>query len=213
VITLYQAEWCPYSSAVRELLTELGIDFVAKQVEPWPEERDALRQASGKDQIPTLVTDDGTVYVGTRRIFELLETIGAGPHAAAHRERYEEHRPARDGDATGQLLAHFSAEEPGEEVRASPADADVVQVAESRRYELRIGDRTIGHAAYDRRGNTLYATHTEVDRACEGRGFGSRLVEGMLEDAAHQGLQIVPLCSFVRAYIKRHPEHESLLLR
>jgi glutaredoxin len=32
VLTLYQAEWCPYSSAVRQRLTELGIDFVAKQV-------------------------------------------------------------------------------------------------------------------------------------------------------------------------------------
>ena len=29
MLTLYQAEWCPFSSAVREVLTELGIDFVA----------------------------------------------------------------------------------------------------------------------------------------------------------------------------------------
>ena len=39
MIILYQAEWCPYSSKVRERLTELGVDFVARQVEPWPEQR------------------------------------------------------------------------------------------------------------------------------------------------------------------------------
>jgi len=33
-LTLYQSEWCPFSSAVREVLTELGIDAVMRQVEP-----------------------------------------------------------------------------------------------------------------------------------------------------------------------------------
>src|ERR671929_2161919 len=47
MLTLYQAEWCPFSSAVREVLTELGLDFVARQVEPWPEERSALKEVAG----------------------------------------------------------------------------------------------------------------------------------------------------------------------
>jgi glutaredoxin len=51
-VTLYQAEWCPFSSAVRELLTELGIDAVVRQVEPWPEQRDRLREVAGTDEIP-----------------------------------------------------------------------------------------------------------------------------------------------------------------
>ena len=50
MLTLYQAEWCPYSSAVRQRLTELGIDFVAKQVAPRQEERE------GEHEIPLLVT-------------------------------------------------------------------------------------------------------------------------------------------------------------
>ena len=29
---LYQAEWCPHSHKVRQRLTELGIDFTARQV-------------------------------------------------------------------------------------------------------------------------------------------------------------------------------------
>ena len=47
MLTLYQAEWCPFSSAVREILTEFGLDFVARQVEPWPEQRDGLRAVAG----------------------------------------------------------------------------------------------------------------------------------------------------------------------
>ncbi|TML86014.1 MAG: hypothetical protein E6G09_04745 [Actinobacteria bacterium] len=32
MVTLYQTEWCPLSAAVREVLTEVGVDFVARQV-------------------------------------------------------------------------------------------------------------------------------------------------------------------------------------
>ena len=46
MIELYQAEWCPFSAAVRERMTELRLEFVAHQVAPWPEERIALRQRS-----------------------------------------------------------------------------------------------------------------------------------------------------------------------
>jgi glutathione S-transferase len=107
MVTLYQAEWCPFSSAVRELLNELGIAFVAQPVEPWPEQRDALRAVSGHDEIPTLRTDDGAVYRGTKEIFAYLREQRGWPHAADHRERYVDHREARHTDATEKLLEHF----------------------------------------------------------------------------------------------------------
>ena len=72
MLTLYQTEWCPFSSAVREVLTELGLSFVARQVEPWPEERDELRAVAGSEQIPVLQAEDGTLYRGTREIFAHL---------------------------------------------------------------------------------------------------------------------------------------------
>ena len=52
--TLYQAEWCPFSSAVREVLTELGVDYSIRQVEPLPEQRETLRSLAGTDSIPVL---------------------------------------------------------------------------------------------------------------------------------------------------------------
>jgi len=103
VIELYQAEWCPFSAAVRERLTELGLDVVAHPVEPWPEQRTVLVERAGTDSIPVLLAD-GRQFVGTREIFAFLDTFESPPTAVEHRRRYHEHRPARERDVTGELL-------------------------------------------------------------------------------------------------------------
>ena len=53
---------------------------------------------------------------------------------------------------------------------------------------------------------TLALIHTEVDPSLEGKGVGSHLVEGVLEYIERNNLKIVPLCPFVAAYLKRHPD-------
>jgi predicted GNAT family acetyltransferase/glutaredoxin len=207
VLTLYQAEWCPFSSAVREVLTELGLDFVAKQVEPWPEQRDGLRERSGEDEIPALETDDGRFFHGTRAIFGYLQELEAWPYAEAHRGRFLDHRDAREADAPGRLVEYFRLP-PGPEPAQEPA---VVHVPEASRYELRDGDRLIGELAYRRRDGRLALIHTEVDEALEGRGLGSRLVGQALADARREGLEVVPLCPFVDWFVRQHPEYRDVL--
>jgi len=59
VIELWQAEWCPYSRIVRMRLTELGVDFVARQVEARSEDRARMRERTGLDSIPVLVPEGG----------------------------------------------------------------------------------------------------------------------------------------------------------
>jgi glutathione S-transferase len=86
VITLYQAEWCPHSANVRERLTELGVDFVARQVEPYEEQRTEV------DEIPTLELEDGTRIAGERPILRHLQELEPWQWEAQHRERYREHR-------------------------------------------------------------------------------------------------------------------------
>ena len=95
---LYQAEWCPFSSAVRERLTELGIDFIAKQVAPWPEDRE------GGHEIPLLVTEDGEQFEGTDAIFDYLVGFDSAGWEREHRERYLEHEGARRRGATTEIL-------------------------------------------------------------------------------------------------------------
>jgi predicted GNAT family acetyltransferase/glutaredoxin len=212
-LTLYQTEWCPFSSAVREVLTELGLDFVARQVEPWPKDRTELKAIADTDQIPVLRTEDGRFFRGTREIFAHLREREPSRDAAGHRRRFAAHRDARESDVPGQLLAFFDGTDELQASDGSVAEAEVIDVPEESRYELRLGGRLIGLAAYRRRDGRIAFTHTEVDEACEGRGFGSRLAEVALADAAKGDLEVFPLCPFIAHYIDRHPEYERLVAR
>ena len=99
MLTLYQAEWCPYSSAVRQRLTELGIDFVAKQVAPRQEDRE------GEHEIPLLTNGDGERFEGTDAIFEFLGSLGPGEFEHEHRAEYRAHRADRARETTAGVLA------------------------------------------------------------------------------------------------------------
>jgi predicted GNAT family acetyltransferase len=209
--TLYQAEWCPFSSAVREVLTELGVDYAIRQVEPQPEEREALRAVAGTDSIPVLRAEDGRVFRGTREIFAHLREREPWRFAAAHRRRFAEHRDARESDTPGQLVEYFRGTDELEATEAGVDDAVVTDVPDRDRYELRVGGRLVGLLAYRKREGVIALTHTEVAEACEGRGFGSRLVGVALDDARRQELRVVPLCPFVAWYVEQHPQYAELV--
>jgi predicted GNAT family acetyltransferase len=72
-------------------------------------------------------------------------------------------------------------------------------------------DGELARLEYRRTGDRIVFTHTEVPSTIERRGIGSELVRVALDDAKAQGLQVVPVCPFVRAYIQRHPEYQRLL--
>jgi predicted GNAT family acetyltransferase len=107
-------------------------------------------------------------------------------------------------------VEYFRAADQLEHAGGSPAEAEVVDVPEASRYELRLAERMIGLAAYRRREGRIAFTHTEVYESWQGRGLGSRLAAAALDDAGRQGLDVVPLCPFIAHYIKRHPEYEGL---
>ncbi|HEX7289532.1 MAG TPA: glutathione S-transferase N-terminal domain-containing protein [Conexibacter sp.] len=92
MIELYQAEWCPYSSRVRQQLTELGVAFVARQVPADPTDREELRRKTGSDEIPALV-DDGRVVSGDADtlIAHLDEAYSERADAGEHRRQAELH--------------------------------------------------------------------------------------------------------------------------
>jgi len=87
----------------------------------------------------------------------------------------------------------------------------VVDNPEERRYELRIDDRLAGFITYRRRGDVVTLVHTEVEPPLEGKGLGSELVEGALDDIRSRGLTVRPLCPFVTAWLRRHPEASDLI--
>ena len=79
---LFQAEWCPHSQKVRQRLTELGVDFVARQVAAEQDDR------PGEIEIPRLVTNDGAVLEGEDEILPWLdEHCAERRDADLHREK------------------------------------------------------------------------------------------------------------------------------
>jgi len=82
---------------------------------------------------------------------------------------------------------------------------------EESRYEIRDGDRVLGLAAYERRGDTMVFTHTEVDPDAGQDGLGSTLVRAALDDVRSRGGSVVPQCPFVRGWIERHQDYADLV--
>ena len=64
--------------------------------------------------------------------------------------------------------------------------------------------------AYSIRDGVMTMPHTEVPAALEGRGIAGQLVAAALAHARAQGLKVNPTCSYVAAYMRRHPEVQDL---
>jgi uncharacterized protein len=87
------------------------------------------------------------------------------------------------------------------DVRDNPAES---------RFETSV-DGITAFAEYRLDGDRITFTHTIVPKALEGRGIGSALVRAALGAARERGLKVVPRCSFVAAWMRRHPETQDLL--
>ena len=53
---------------------------------------------------------------------------------------------------------------------------------------------------------TVIADHTDVPDALRGTGAGLALAERLVADARRDGFRIVPLCPFVNAQRRKHPD-------
>ncbi len=90
-------------------------------------------------------------------------------------------------------------------------ETQLVQNDEKKRFELKI-DNHISFIEYILNNeNIMFLTHTEVPNSLEGKGVGSSLVHKTLEFLKENNYKLAPLCPFVAAYLKRHPEWKSLL--
>lgn len=90
------------------------------------------------------------------------------------------------------------------------ADPRVEHNEAAKQYEVRV-DGALALLQYERDGDRMICTHTEVPDALEGRGIGSLLAKTALDDAREGHLRVVPRCPFVRVYIERHPEYAPLV--
>jgi predicted GNAT family acetyltransferase len=81
----------------------------------------------------------------------------------------------------------------------------------SGRYVLRFEDGSEGEMTYRVvRPGVIAIDHTGVPRQHRGRGHAERLVDAGIADARREGTKIIPLCSYVEAQFRRHPEWADL---
>ena len=88
---------------------------------------------------------------------------------------------------------------------------DVRDNPERNRLEIDLGDGTFAIAAYTLPAGKIMFTHTEVPPAHEGKGLGTALIRFGLNMARERGLQVIPICPFFAAYIKKHAEEQDIL--
>jgi len=81
----------------------------------------------------------------------------------------------------------------------------------SHRFELRLAGEVAAYSEYNVLSHALLFTHTEVLPAHEGKGLGSRMAKYALEEARRRGVQVIPACPFIAAYIRRHHEYLDLV--
>jgi predicted GNAT family acetyltransferase len=95
----------------------------------------------------------------------------------------------------------------------APSPIPVVHNAAAQRFEAQIE----GHLAFaeyrvtERAGTPVMVMfHTESPAALQGRGVAAALVKAALAHALAHSWKVDPQCSYVAAYMDRHPETQLL---
>lgn len=88
--------------------------------------------------------------------------------------------------------------------------SEIVNNRAASRFETTV-DGLLCIADYQRRGDVLVMPHTVVPAALRGHGIAAALVQAALDWARAEGLKVEPVCSYVAAYMRRHPDTHALL--
>jgi glutaredoxin len=127
MLTLYQAEWCPFCHRVRQVLTELELTYTCVNVPLQRADRTQVRELSGQDVVPVL-KDGRKVVVGSNEIIAHLRAgYPAPPDAEGHAEvgRYRVVLELDEGPEEALAL-----------LREVLATTDITILSETRGYEV-----------------------------------------------------------------------------
>jgi len=88
--------------------------------------------------------------------------------------------------------------------------SDIVNNKAQHRYELSVE----GHLAatyYEIADGVITFVHTEVPPELGGKGIGSKLIKGALDQVKSDGFKVIAQCPFVKAFIGKNPAYQDLL--
>jgi predicted GNAT family acetyltransferase len=87
---------------------------------------------------------------------------------------------------------------------------EVVDNVAAQRFETTV-DGLLCVLEYRIDGRTLLLQHTEVPAELSGHGIAAALARFALDSARERGMDVVPNCAYVAAWIKRHPAYADLV--
>lgn len=71
-------------------------------------------------------------------------------------------------------------------------------------------DGELSKLDYIEDGDTIVMTHVGVHPQHRGGGVAGRITQSALEYAKEKSLRVIPMCSYVAAYIRRNPQYVEL---
>jgi len=87
---------------------------------------------------------------------------------------------------------------------------EIINNKAEHRYQLS-SDGHLAATYYELADGVITFVHTEVPPELGGKGIGSKLIKGALDQVRADGLKVIAKCEFVNGYIGKHPEYADLL--
>ena len=88
--------------------------------------------------------------------------------------------------------------------------SDIIDNKAQHRFELEV-DGHLAASYYKIDDGVITFLHTEVPPELGGKGIGSRLIKGALDQVRAKGLKVIAECQFVKAFIGKNPAYRDLL--
>lgn len=77
-------------------------------------------------------------------------------------------------------------------------------------YEMRINGN-LAKIEYSNKSGKIFLIHTEIPEELAGQGVASYLTKETFRLIEEQGMKIVPMCKYIKTFVRKHPEYHSLV--
>jgi predicted GNAT family acetyltransferase len=80
----------------------------------------------------------------------------------------------------------------------------------SRQFEMEVEGRT-AKVEYELNGTKMFLTHASVPKSLAHTNVGATIVEKVFSYIEENNLKLVPMCSYVTAHLRQHPEWKRIV--
>jgi predicted GNAT family acetyltransferase len=87
---------------------------------------------------------------------------------------------------------------------------DIQHNQSRQRFEVEL-ENLLSVIDYELDGKNLILPHVGVPQPLEGRGIAGELTRTALDWARTKNYRVIPVCPYVQAWLKRHPDYQDLL--